>query len=215
MRSHTLHDEVELANTAEAPTCAQDVTVRPRTAKAKSQSGSNVLLALLLAGAAYTYFVYVKTGPQTASAAIRQPAVANATVRSFVASAPYSQKNMERLLKSTQKSVTHLTGFQNVRQIPLADLRTNPFAADSSPDSLQTGVAVKTRFDQQRQSALRAVQSLQLQSVYVDDKNRSCVINNGMYAEGQQVDQFTIESIATGSVVVRTGAFRFELRAQR
>ena len=196
-------------------TCAQDVTVHYRPRKARPRGGSNVLLALLLAGAAYTYFMYVRTGPQMASAAIAETVTAAGAVRSFVTAAPANIKGMERVLRNTKKSISQLASFQDVRQIPLADLRTNPFGADASPASLQTGVAMKTRFDQQRQAALRSVQNLQLQSVYIDDKNRSCVINNGMFVEGQQVDQFTIESIVSGAVIVRTGAFRFELRAQR
>ncbi len=200
----------------EHPTCAQDVSVpirKPGKASPR-RGGSNVLLSLLLAGAAYAYFVYVKTGPQTASAA--ESTANTSAVRTFVAAAPANIKGMERLLKSTRKSVAQLSTFQNVRQVPLADLRINPFGgSDASSDNPQTDQAAKARADQQRSTALRAVKNLQLQSVWIDDKNRSCVINNAILLEGQQVDQFTVESISAGAVVVRTGAFRFELRSQR
>ncbi len=188
-----------------------------RSSEIKAGGGSNVLLALLLAGAGYTYFMYVKTGPQAASAAVTMETSSKAlAVRTFVSAAPANTKSVERLLKSSKKAVAQLATFQNVRQIPLADLRTNPFSrSDASADKLQAGQAAKTRVDQQRSTALRAVANLQLQSVWIDDKNRSCVINNAILMEGQQVDQFTVESISSGAVVVRTGAFRFELRSQR
>ena len=202
---------------ADLPISAQDVTVRyadDEPEHNRRTGGSNVMLALLLAGAAFTYFMYVKTGPQIANAAIAPEATSsNVTVASFVTAAPANVKVMERLLKNTQKTVQQFMAYPSVKQIPLSDLKTNPFRpahADQADAS-----AARTRTDQQRQTALRAVQNLQLQSVLVNDKNRSCMINNGLYLEGQQVDQFTVESIAAGSVVVRTGVYRFELKMQR
>jgi hypothetical protein len=44
---------------------------------------------------------------------------------------------------------------------------------------------------------------------------KSCMVNNTLYTEGQQVDGFTIEKIAPDSVIVRNGSYRFELRMQR
>ena len=41
------------------------------------------------------------------------------------------------------------------------------------------------------------------------------MINNTLYLEGQQVDQFIIERIEPGRVVVKTGVYRFELKMQK
>jgi len=43
----------------------------------------------------------------------------------------------------------------------------------------------------------------------------ACMINNTIYREGQQIDQLTIEKISPTSVIVRTGAYRFELTLQK
>ena len=40
-------------------------------------------------------------------------------------------------------------------------------------------------------------------------------INNALYLEGQQVDQFTVEKIEPHRVIVKTGTFRFELKMQK
>jgi hypothetical protein len=47
------------------------------------------------------------------------------------------------------------------------------------------------------------------------DARKSCMINNSLYLEGQQVESFTIERISPNAVVVRNGSYRFELRMQR
>jgi hypothetical protein len=44
---------------------------------------------------------------------------------------------------------------------------------------------------------------------------KSCMVNNALYTEGQQVESFTIEKISPDGIIVRNGAYRFELRMQR
>jgi hypothetical protein len=62
-----------------------------------------------------------------------------------------------------------------------------------------------------RQAVLRAAQRLRLQAVMATGPRKTCMINNVSYAEGGQVGQFTIDSIREGTVVVRSGRYRFEL----
>jgi hypothetical protein len=40
------------------------------------------------------------------------------------------------------------------------------------------------------------------------------MINNQMLREGQIVDSFTVDKISAASVIVRSGAYRFELKMQ-
>ena len=47
------------------------------------------------------------------------------------------------------------------------------------------------------------------------DKAKACMIGNTLYQEGQQVEMFTIEAINPGGVIVKSGAYRFELKMQR
>ena len=44
---------------------------------------------------------------------------------------------------------------------------------------------------------------------------KSCMINNTLYTEGQEIDSFVVERINPGAVVVRNGVYRFELRMQK
>jgi Type II secretion system protein B len=72
----------------------------------------------------------------------------------------------------------------------------------------------KQRREQARQAALKAVQELALQSIMFSENRRACMINNSLYREGQQVDDFTVDKISPQSVIVKTGPYRFELRMQ-
>jgi hypothetical protein len=62
---------------------------------------------------------------------------------------------------------------------------------------------------------MKASTALQLQSIVHSGSRKACMINNTLYAEGQQVDQFTIEKIEASRVIVKSGAYRFELKMQR
>ena len=62
---------------------------------------------------------------------------------------------------------------------------------------------------------LKAVQELQLQSVMHSDAMQACMIDNTLYREGQQVGGFTVEKINPNAVIVKNGAYRFELRMQQ
>jgi hypothetical protein len=178
--------------------------------------GSQVLFGLIGLGLAGTYFMYVKTGPQNAAAA-PQVQQAHKDVSSFLSAGPANVKTMEKMLRNTEKVIQQFLAYPAVTQVALEDLKTNPFLqaiATAKPEEVSEAAAAKQK-EAERQAALTAVRSLNLQSVLVSERNRSCMVNNALYLEGQQVDQFTIEKIAPGSVVVRRGAYRFELQMNR
>ncbi len=58
---------------------------------------------------------------------------------------------------------------------------------------------------------LTALAAMELQSVTVSGTVRSCIINDVACEAGQQVGGFVIDSIASGSVTVSMGIYRFEL----
>jgi len=120
------------------------------------------------------------------------------------------------MLKETESLVQQFLTYPSVAQVPLSGLRNNPFRQSST---VVTGpvddAAIRRRLEQERQMILNAVQGLQLQSIIHSDVRRACLINNALYREGQQVENFTIERIDSHAVVVRSGAYRFELKMQR
>lgn len=196
----------------------QDLEADIEEPKPSKWRGSQVLIALVGLGLAGTYFMYVKTGPQKATAAPQAQQAAK-EVHSFLSGGPANMKTMERMLRNTEKVIQQFLAYPAVTQVPVEDLKTNPFRQQpvtAKPEEDDGGAMAAKRKEAERQAALAAVRMLNLQSVLVSERNRSCMINNTLYLEGQQVDQFTIEKItAPGSVIVRRGAYRFELQMNR
>jgi hypothetical protein len=174
-----------------------------------------VLFGIILAGLAGYYLMYVRTGPASASAATAEALAADATIKQFLTDGQ-KVKVMEQMLRNTEKVVEQFRSYPSMTQIPLTDLKANPFKfvplkGEGETDST-AGDAKKREIE--RQTALKAVAGLQLQSI-VSGTHRACMVNNSMYAEGQQVDGFTIEKISKDTVIVRTGTFRFQLMMKK
>jgi hypothetical protein len=179
-----------------------------------------VMFVILVIGAAGLYFMYRQTGPKSAGAAITpETASAHQTISTFLSGGDASVKSMEKLLRNTEKIVQQFVKYPSRTQVPLSDLRTNPFRqheevaakADTGPTSEEVE---KARREQQRQAALKGVQELQLQSIMFSDNRKACMINNSLYREGQQVGDFVIEKISPQSVIVESNKFRFSLQMQ-
>jgi hypothetical protein len=174
-----------------------------------------LLLVVVLGGVAY--FMYFKRVPQEATAAVQDSStqVARHTIDQFLTSGDDNIKQMEQLLQNTEKVVQQFRRYPSITQVPLSELKDNPFlyataVADTSSDDSEA--VLQRRRAEERQRVQRAVQQLQLQSIMHSDTSRACMINNSLYTEGQQIEQFTIDRITPEAVVVRSGPYKFELR---
>ncbi len=178
--------------------------------------GGVLMFALLVVGVAGTYLMYLRSGPKSATAATVS-ADASRTIDQFLGDGSARMQSMERMLRQTEKVVEQFVNYPSVTQVPLTDLRTNPFHHVSSKPEVpdQTDEQARIKREEERVATLKAVQNLQLQSVIVSDARKACMINNGLLTEGQQVEGFVVERIAAGGVVVRSGPYRFELKMVR
>src|SRR5450432_1805114 len=174
-----------------------------------------VMFAILIIGAAGLYFMYRKAGPQNAGAAIvaDNSDTAKQTISTFLSGGDVNVKSMEKLLHNTEKVVQQFVNYPKLTQVPLSDLRTNPFrqhvATPKNEEPSSDAMAKKQR-EEQRMANLKAVQMLSLQSIMSSETRKACMINNTMYREGGIVDDFTIEKISPSSVIVKNGPDRFD-----
>jgi hypothetical protein len=126
---------------------------------------------------------------------------------------------MEKMLRETEKVVQQFLNYPSMKQVPLGELQTNPFRFRAPQVEGQvpneTEAQAKKKREEERQAIIKAVGGLNLQSVIHSGARKACMINNTMYSEGQQVDSFIVEKINPGTVVVKNGAYRFELRMQK
>jgi hypothetical protein len=172
-------------------------------------------LVVALAGGGM-YFMYKRQGPSSASAApAPEVAKAEATINTFLTSGPSGIKAMQEMLKDTEKVVKQFLEYPSVTQIPLSDLHTNPFRVSKADDQNPDGEKQKRKREEEKQAAIKASEALQLQSIMHSGARKACMINNTLYQEGQQVDQFTIEKIEPSRVIIKSSVYRFELKMQK
>ena len=187
--------------------------------KKSATQGLIFLAVLVLVGAGGTYLMYLRQGPSTAAAATPEAQKAAQTINTFLTSGPDGIKMMQSMLKDTEKVVKQFLEYPSVTQIPLANLQTNPFkfaAAETPADTTTVNEkALARKREEEKLAATKAFESLKLQSIIYSGSRKACMINNTLYREGQQLEQFTIEKIEQARVLVKTGAYRFELKNKR
>ena len=176
-----------------------------------------MLFLIVLVGGAGTYFMYYKNGPQSAKAADPAVAKAEASISDFMKTGSKNVSLLRSLLDGTAKIVEQFKLYPNMTQVPLSDLKANPFhftnykaAPEQDPEEI-----AKKKKEEERVAILKSVQALQLQTVVVRGNRKACMINNTMYQEGDQVDQFTLEKINPNAVIVKSGSYRFELKMSK
>lgn len=179
-----------------------------------------VMAGLVLAVLGGGYLWYSRSGPSSASAAeaVSEDA-AGETVSKFLNGGTANVQMMEKMLRDTEKVVQQFLNYPSMKQVPLGELQTNPFRF--RPPQIEgqlpneSEALAKKRREEERQAVLKAVGTLNLQSVIHSGTRQACMINNTLYAEGEQVDSFIVEKINPGSVIVKSGVYRFELRMQK
>jgi hypothetical protein len=190
---------------------------------APSESGKRstalILVGLVMLGAGTIYFMRMKAGPATAAAATPEASTAQSTINEFLSDGGKNLKLMRDLLRNTEKVVQQFLNYPSTTQIGLDDLKTNPFRF-APPKKDDDEVARKkkeeeqARLQKEKTAIAAAVGQLKLQSI-ISGSRPTCMIGNQVYAEGQEVDGFTIEKIRPNGVVVKKATYRFELRMQK
>ena len=189
------------------------------TAEEKKSPNQLVYLLLVIAlGGGGMYFMYKRQGPSAAEAASPEAAQAQQTINGFLASGPQEIQKMQEMLKNTEKIVEQYNDDMEGKQVPLEALSTNPFklAADKAANGANPDEdELARKREKEKQAAIKAYGALRLQSIIHSGSRKACMINNTLYLQGQQVDQFVVEKIEPDRVVVKTGAYRFDLKMQK
>jgi len=186
--------------------------------KKPATQGLIFLAVLVVVGIGGTYFMYLRQGPNSAAAATPEAQKAEQTINTFLNNGPDGIKMMQTMLKDTEKVVKQFLEYPSVTQIPLANLHTNPFKAGKAKDATpaeETEEAAARKREEEKLAIAKASEALKLQSIIYSGARKACMINNTMYQEGQQIEQFTIDKIEPARVIVKTGTYRFELKSKR
>ena len=116
------------------------------------------------------------------------------------------------MLSSTDKLMQRCLADPDGAQISLSKLRSDPLGVAPVVQSAASNAAQAHETDGARVAMLQQIEKLQVQSIVSSGERPACMIDNRLYREGEQIDDFTIERIDQSEVVVRNGDYRFELR---
>lgn len=175
-----------------------------------------MFLVLAVAGAG-TYFMYARTGPQSASAA-SDPKAAQ-VISQFITNRDKNLGTMQKMLRDTEAVVKQFLNYPSVKQVPLSGLSGNPFrmvlaATQEAAPRHDPDLEAKRR-EEERTAAKTAAANLLLQSIMSSGARKSCMLNNTLCTEGDTIDSFVIEKIKSDGVIVRRGTYRFLIPMQR
>jgi len=214
MNFQTMQDETQSNEVEDAGEVSGDSEVSGSAQKKPQVSRETLgLVGVLLACGGVVAFMYLRNGPQSAGAATLAANNA-AVVDQFLGNGDAHVKMMQKALQHTDALVQEFRSYPSRAQVPLSDLSTNPFRESAvKGDQVETESegAAKRRHEQERFDVTKSAEALQLQSVLHGPRN-SCLIDNTLVEQGQQVEGFTVEQIGIDSVIVRKGTYRFELR---
>lgn len=177
-------------------------------AAAKKPNTQLMLLGgLAVVGAAVIWFMFFRGSPPAAQAAL--PASGGNDIKQFLDSGNINL--MKQTLKDSEKIVQQFQSKAAQTQIPLASLKSNPFR-ELTPKG-ETQAPKTTDDDEAREHAriVAALGDLHLQTVIRAGRRHTCMINNTVYSEGEQVGIFSVQEVRGNSVVLGSGKYRFEL----
>jgi len=187
--------------------------------------GTLIVVGLLIACGAATYFMYVRSGPAEAVAA-GDPEV-DKTITGFLENSSKNVDLMRDMIRNTEKVVQQFRTQADATQVPLDKLATNPFMKEKPKPTEDTRALEHT--EQVRLATARATEALaelRLQTIiHRDPKKASCMINKTLYRKGQTITAadgkvtFTIAEIRADGVTVTAPAadtvLKFELKMKQ
>jgi hypothetical protein len=183
--------------------------------------GTLIVVGLLIACGAATYFMYVRSGPAEAVAAGETDA--DKTITTFLGGSEQNVDQMRKMLRDTEKVVQQFRTQADATQVPLEKLATNPFMKEKpkpTEDSRALAHAEQVRLATTR--ANEALAELRLQTIiHRDPKKASCMINNTLYRKGQKITAgegkvtYTVEDIRPDGVTITAPAVDTVLKFER
>jgi hypothetical protein len=173
-----------------------------------------MLFVILAVGGAGVYLMRQRTGPSSAIAADSATVTAEAAISDFMKGGRSNVTLLHKLLDGTAKVIEQFKDYTNVAQIPLSELKANPFHFGTVKKEVPEDVEAmaKKKHEELRLVVMKSAEKLVIQSIVIRGTKKACLINNTLYELGEAVDGFVIEKIEPKSVVVRKEDFRFELK---
>jgi hypothetical protein len=193
--------------------------------KQPMNKGTLIVVGLLIACGAATYFMYVRSGPDQAVAA--GDPEADKTITKFLDNSQRNVAEMATMIRNTEKAVEQFKSQANDTQIPLAKLNGNPFSSGKQkPSANRAAEDAATKKAALIAKITEAAAELRLQTIiHRDPRKATCMINNTLYRKNQKITvgegkiTFTVVEIRPDGVTVVAPAGdepqKFELKMKQ
>ena len=197
------------------------VVTEKRKPISKTTVGMFTVIILAMGG---MYFMHQRSGPAKADAA---DVKSTQVIKQFMSEKEKNFSLMQKMIQETESVVKQFTTYPSVKQVPLAELSSNPFrATPAKPDEKSEE---RDRIKREKEAALAAVaekekfqkvvESLRLQSIVTSGARKACMINNTLYMVGQTMEvdgmSLTVEKIAPNRVDVKSGSHSAQLSMKK
>jgi hypothetical protein len=168
------------------------------------------MIGLFLAGAAVVGILSLRGGPSKADA--KDQAV-ETRVETFI-NQNQRDGGLAKDFQETKKVVDAFYNYASRHQVPVEDLKANPFVFDQSKKGAGAAKAADTSKETaRRQAELQGeLGKLTLQSVMMGARGGTAIVNNNFVAEGHKLGSFTVTKIQPGQVQLTCEGAMFLLR---
>lgn len=193
----------------------------PAPRKSISKGTIVFVVVAALAGGSLWWMKQRTGGPAPAEAADPGVDAARASIQQFLAGGNGSVAEMKSLLADSEKITEKFASYSETSQVPLEDLKTNPFFDAASEDA---AAAKAPRIDRNRQlqesqrleleRLTSAAGKFQVQTIFYG-RNPTAMIDGTIVQVGQQIGEFTVKAITSESVQLAAKGHEFELRLKR
>ena len=216
--------ETEHQSPEEQPQAVQAIGVSSSQSaeeeSAAAQKRANCVLAVLfLAGMGVVYFMSMQKDPDKVNPLEQaSETIVNAAVLQFktdpgalTGKKPGAKKPEISPAKLAREMITGTSE----RQVPLEDLKNNPFVLDRNSNAPKDPAVDKPVGPAPRESALQRAQALQLQSIVISDDRSLAIISDRLLGVGQEIAGWKVQEIGKGQVTLQRRDQKYILRVKR
>jgi hypothetical protein len=189
----------------------------PETAEpspARGQSWASALskstwamVGVFIVGVALVALLSLRGGPSKANATDRD---AEQKVDLFIAQSQQQQGKTVQSFQDTKQVVSDFYNYASRRQVPVDDLKSNPFIFGKSPTT--TGNVSEGMTPRRLAELQRLCASYRLQSILMGARGGTAIIDSNFVAVGHRVGPFTVKAIYPKSVDLVCEGTTFTLR---
>ncbi len=203
------------------------LAVGPNRLKASLSRANLVLFGLFLAGVALVAFMSLRKGPQSTTAAEQQAEKnAHSAIDRFLQSqspaagptAPAAQGRsggLGKFMEDTRGLVEMFFNFTSKKQVPLEDLKTNPFRFASAKPEADPKSVQEQQAAEARAKLVETVKAdfarLKLQTIVNGPAGKTAMINSSVVKVGDTISQFKVVDIRPRQVLLTREDIEFTL----